>query len=146
MAIFTLLVAAALAQAAPVGWTHTVPIAHGEGRATATYRAVPDISTRQIGMAAGTRPNSLRCTWTAAIAVERALAHPGTGAISVRQLAAPKTFKGSRPGDCIANRQNIENDIAARSDAINAHLVRVAETDQRDLRAEIDTRAPPTGR
>jgi hypothetical protein len=146
MAIFTLLAAAALAQAAPAGWTHAVPVAHGDGRATATYRAVPDISTRQIGMTAGTRPSSVRCTWTAEIAVERALVHPGTGASSVRQLAAPKTFKGSRPGDCTANRQNIESDIAARSDAINAHLVRVAEADQRDLRAEIDTLAPPTGR
>ncbi len=146
MAIFTLLAAAALAQAAPAGWTHAVPVAHGDGRATAIYRAVPDISTRQVGMAAGTRPSSMRCTWTAAIAVERELAHPGTGSGSVRRLASLKTLKGSRPGDCTANRQNIESDIASKSDAINAHLVRVAETDQRDLRAEIDTLAPPSGR
>ena len=39
-----------------------------------------------------------------------------------------------------------DSDIASRSGAINAHLLRVAEQDQRDLRAEIEALAPPTGR
>ena len=64
----------------------------------------------------------------------------------MRKLAGMKTLKGSRPGDCTINRRSIDRDIAAQADAINAHLVAVAEQDQRELRAEIETLAPPTGR
>jgi hypothetical protein len=144
MLILVFLATAALAT--PVAWTHEVTIAHGGTRATASYRALPDITTRQVGMTAGTRPGNVRCDWTAAIGVERRLLHADKPATSVRQLAAMKTLKGSRPGDCSANRRTIERDIASRSDAINAYLLRVAEQDQRELRAEIDTLAAPTGR
>ena len=146
MLLFTLFAAATLAQTAPTAWTHDVPMAQGDSQATASYRALPRVKTRQVGMSAGTRPSSLRCDWTAAIGVERHLSYAGKIASSVRQLSAEKTFKGSRPGDCAANRRNIDADLASRSDAINAHLMSVAEQDQRELRAEIDTLAPPMGR
>ena len=147
MHILVLLATATLGAATPTpsAWTHAVPINHDGTQATATYRALPDVTTRQVGMAAGTRPSSVRCDWRAAIMVERQLVAAGKAATSVRQLPAMKTLKGSRPGDCHANQRNIDSDIASRSGAINAHLLRVAEQDQRDLRAEIATLAPPTG-
>ncbi len=146
MHILALIAAATLAPAMPTAWTYAVPINHGGAEVTATYRALPDITTRQVGMAAGTRPSSVRCDWRAAITVERQLVAIGKAAASVRQLPVMKTLKGSRPGDCHGNRRNIDSDIASRSEAINAHLLRVAEQDQRDLRAEIETLGPPTGR
>lgn len=142
----TILSAAALAQATPAPWTHSVPVQHGNGQAMAVYHAAPTVTTRQVGMSAGTRMSTVRCDWTADIGVERHLSYPGREATSVRKLAAMKALKGSRPGDCTANRRAIDREIAARSDAINAHLVAVAEQDQRELRAEIETLALPSGR
>ena len=147
-----ILATAALAQAAPAQpagpaiWTHDVPVAYGGGQAIARYSALPEINTRQVGMAAGARMSTVRCDWTADIGVERRLAYPGKATTGVRKLVGMKTLKGSRPGDCTINRRNIDRDIAAQADAINAHLVAVAEQDQRELRAEIETLAPPTGR
>ena len=154
MLMLAILATATLAQAAPLAWTHDVPmvqsseapVSQAAGQVTASYQALPRITTRQVGMSAGTRSSSVRCDWTANISVERHLRQAGKPGTSIRQLPAMKTLKGSRPGDCAANRGNINADIASRSDAINAHLASVAEQDQSALRAEIETLAPPTGR
>ena len=137
--LLTLAVAAAV-QPGPARWTHTAPVAHGSGQVTATYIARPVVATRQIGTSMGSRMSTERCVWTAEIGVERQL---GDGS---RALASTKTFKGSRHGSCAINRDAIDREIAAKAPEINAHLMTVAEHDQRELRSEIKTLTPPAGR
>ena len=144
--LLAILAVASVAGATPATWTHTVPVTHGPGTGTAGYTAYPVIATRQIGMAAGTRMSSKRCVWTADIAVERRLETAGVERTGRREMPATRTLKGSRPGACTGNRHVIDQEIAAQTPAITAHLVAVAERDQRDLRSEIETLAPPTGR
>lgn len=146
MLFLATLAAATLAPATPTEWTHIVPVAHAISKATATYVARPTITTRQIGMATGTRPSTVRCTWTADISVERRLGAPGAETGGVRGIASAKTFTGSRHGSCMNNRRAIDREIAALAPEINAHLLAVADRDQRELRSEIETLAPPTGR
>ncbi|NJC09214.1 hypothetical protein [Polymorphobacter fuscus] len=144
--ITTLAAAAAIAQATPAQWTHSVPVDHGRGQATAIYEARPVVSTRQIGTSMGTRMSTARCLWTADIAVERRLETSGVNQTGTREMAAVKTLKGSRHGACATSRGSIDKEIAAQTPAIRAHLVAVAERDQQELRTEIDTLAPPAGR
>jgi hypothetical protein len=144
MILLATLAAATVAQATPAEWTHSVPVTAGNRTTTATYVARPNVTTRQIGMAAGPRTSTMRCTWTADITVERRLGD--ASAADARDVAATKTLNGSRHGSCIANRKAIDQEIAAKAPEINAHLLAVAERDQRQLRTEIETLAPPTGR
>lgn len=145
--ITSLAAAAAMATAtpAPAGWTHSVPVAHGGVEATATYQARPRVTTRQVGLSAGPRMSSVRCIWTADIEVERHLTQAGAEAAGLRTLASAKTFSGQRPGECQANRRGIDKEIAAKAPEIQAHLLAVAEHDQRELRTEVELLAAPIG-
>jgi hypothetical protein len=144
--LLTLIAAATVASAAPAQWTHEVAVPHGQGKANAVYVARPDVKLRQIGAAAGTRMSSERCLWTADINVERRLETPGVEIAGRREMPATKTLSGSRHGACMHQRSAIDTEIAAQAPAINAHLVEVAERDQRDLRSEIEALSPPNGR
>jgi hypothetical protein len=143
--ITALAAAAAMANATPANWTHTVPVAHRDMAATATYQARPRVTTRQIGMSAGPRMSTVRCVWTADIEVERQLTATGSEASGLRTLPSAKSISGQRHGDCTANRRAIDRDIAARTPEIQAHLLAVAEQDQRELRSEVDVLAAPIG-
>lgn len=144
--LLTIIAAASVATATPVEWTHQVAVPVGHGKANAVYVARPDVKLRQIGMAAGTRMSTERCLWTADINVERRLETPGVEMAGRREMPVTKTLSGSRHGACMQQRSAIDTEIAAQSPAINAHLVEVAERDQRDLRSEIEALSPPTGR
>jgi len=108
---------------------------HHRGRpVTATYRPAVRVAHRQIGSTApGGRTSTLRCAWTASVAVERH-ARRDDGLTVVRHLAAAPVT-GSRPGWCAA---------AARADSprIDAHvrhqLAAVAAADGTTLRADLD--------
>ena len=141
----TLAAAAAIADATPAPWTHSVPVAHGGVQATATYEARARVSTREIGTAAGTRMSTLRCVWTAEIATERRLSQAGSATESRRALASTKTFKGQRPGYCAHARPDIDQEIASKSSEIDAHLLAVSTQDQHELRAEVETLTVPRG-
>lgn len=141
MIFLATLAAATIVQATPAQWSHSVPVASGNPDVAATYIARPNVTTRQIGMAPGPRPGTMRCVWTADIAVERRLADN-----SIRTLAADKRLSGSRHGGCLQNRREIDREIAASTPAINAHLAAVAERDQRQLRTEVEALALPGGR
>jgi hypothetical protein len=145
MTLFATLAAATLAQATPAALIHSVPITHSGGQATAIYEARPVLATRQVGMSAGTRMSSVRCVWTADVAIERRLVAAGGGATGVRTLAPVKTVGGSLPGDCAVNRKAIDRDLAARAPELKAHLLAVAGQDQRDLLAEVETLVQPSG-
>lgn len=144
--LLTIIAAATVATTAPAQWTHEVAVPHGHGKANAVYVARPDVKLRQIGMAAGTRMSTERCLWTADINVERRLEAPGVENAGRRDMPTTKTLSGSRHGACAHQRSAIDSEIAAQAPAINAHLIEVAERDQRELRTEIEALLPPTGR
>jgi hypothetical protein len=89
--------------------------------------------------------SSARCVWTADMVIERRLVTAGGSVTNVRVLAPVKTVGGSLPGDCAVNRKAIDRDFAARAAELNAHLLAVAGQDHRDLLAEIETFAQPSG-
>lgn len=140
----TILAAALLAQATGGSFTHSVSAQPGSTVA-ATYEARPVVTTRQIGAAGGTRMGTMRCTWKAAINVERRL-EAGDASTPARSLMPVKTLTGSRHGDCFTGRRGIDQEIASRAPEIRAHLEAVAMQDQRDLRAELESLVPTSGR
>ena len=139
MLFLATLAAATIVQASPAEWTHSVPVTNNGVTTTAIYTAKPTINLRQIGMAAGPRPGTMRCTWSADIAVDRRL---GNTAADTRAIGSEKRLNGSRHGSCIQNRDEIHREIAGKSPEINAYLLAVAQRDQQQLRAEIDALSP----
>ena len=56
-----------------------------------------------------------------------------------RAISTDKRFSGSEPGACHPARQPGETTIARHRDAIQAHLVAVAQADRAPLLAELDS-------
>ncbi len=140
MLFLATLAAVTIVQATPADWTHSVPVTHGSVTTTAIYTAKPTVTLREIGMAPGPRPGTMRCLWTADIAVDRRL---GNTAADARTIGSEKRLNGSRHGSCQQNGREIDREIAGKSPEINAHLRAVAERDQQQLRAEIKMLSPP---
>ena len=116
--------------------SHSVAVNHGAVTATAVYVAKPAVSTRNIGLSAGTRPSSLRCLWTAEIGVTRHL--QGENAMASRSLASDKVISGSRPGRCSDATRAINAEVASRLPEIKTYLAEVAAQDEQVLRKELD--------
>ena len=136
------LIAAALLQAAAGTPAHSVQIDHNGQPVDVTYRSDVSVTHRQVGAAgAPGRPNTLRCTWKAAIDVHREARHPG-GLTMARTISADTPVSGSRNGWCATQRDAIAADVAQRSGAIRDHLLAVAAEDHQTLRAELDARGP----
>lgn len=108
-----------------------------QGRPVAvSYRADTDVTTRQIGMSAGTRMSSERCLWKARVGVVREANGAGNALINQR-LDADKAWRGSRHGSCTLAKREIARDLARRDDDIRAHLVEVAARDRSQLAADM---------
>lgn len=123
---------------APQPIAHTVTVEHQSAPLNATYRADVDVSTRQVGMSAGTRPSTARCLWQARVGVVREIARENTGMYS-RKLDADKLIEGSRPGSCSSVTRQLERDLAAIQGDVRAHVVEVAQRDGDALRADLRT-------
>lgn len=123
------LLALATASAAPfVDPVHRTSVDHQGRSLDVTYRADTKVSTRQIGMSAGTRPTTERCLWTARVAVVRDVA--GTrGASLSHRLDADQIIRGSHFGKCSENRAQVASSIVRRSNEVKAHLAEVARGD-----------------
>jgi hypothetical protein len=118
---------------------HQLRVEHRGAAHDVTYRGTVDVAHRQIGMASALgRPGSQRCLWTGTVAVERHVARPDGTAFPARPIARDEVLTGSRPGDCRANATAIHREVAARQDAVRAHVVAVAERDHPEMRAELD--------
>lgn len=108
-----------------------------QGRPVAiSYRAETDVSTRQIGMAAGTRMSSERCLWKARVGVVREVGGEGAALINQR-LDADKAWSGSRHGSCTLAKRQVARDLARRDDDIRAHLADVAARDRSQLAVDL---------
>ncbi|MEA3389132.1 hypothetical protein [Sphingobium sp. CCH11-B1] len=126
----------ALIALAAAAASHSVTIDHHGQRIGATYTARADVQAKTVGARAGIRMDGQRCQWTATIVVDRALDH---GPAHARAISTDKRFSGSEPGACHPARQPGETTIARHRDAIQAHLVAVAQADRAPLLAELDS-------
>lgn len=126
----------ALIALAAAAASHSVTIDHHGQRLGATYTARADVQAKTVGARAGTRMDGQRCHWTATIVVDRALDH---GPAHARTISTDKRFSGSEPGACHPGRRPGETKIAQHRDAIQAHLLAVAQADRAPLLAELDS-------
>ena len=115
---------------------HQIQIEHQNSPMAVSYRADTKVTTRQIGMAAGTRTSTERCVWTAQVRVLREATRPN-GASWQHRLDADKTMSGSQPGKCSQNQKRIAGEMARRGDDIRAHLAAVAASDKAQLAADL---------
>lgn len=117
---------------------HSAQLDHHSGPVTARYRGALVVDHRQIGaVAPAGRASSLRCHWTAQIAVERR-ATTAAGATTQRSFVSDRSLSGHRPGWCAGQRDAIARDVAAQSIALDRHIQAVAREDHDILRAELD--------
>lgn len=131
------LLAMATASAAPLAdQVHRTSVEHQGQRYEVTYRADTRVSTRQIGMSAGTRPSTERCLWSARVAVTRDVSHPNGAALSHR-LDGVNVMRGSHYGKCSENKANVATSIARRADDVRTHLVNAVGRDAQRLAADL---------
>jgi hypothetical protein len=121
-----------------LGATHTVSVPHHTGPVTAEYQGKIEVQHRQVGSPApGGRSSTLRCAWTANLAVNR-MATSGTGAMASRSFTQSKVAAGTRPGWCSANRAAIAADVAARVGDPSQYLAAAAREDRLVLDTELE--------
>ena len=134
------LLAGLLLGATPVsaGLEHRVELPHASGAVAAHYVGDVVIRHRQTGaVGAPGRPSTLRCVWEANLTVERHARHT-SGSAAMRSLRRDAVATGSRVGWCEGSRAAINEEVAARSDEWQRHMLALAEEDRADLLAEID--------
>jgi len=111
-----------------------VALQHRGRAVTATYRPAVRVAHRQIGSTApGGRAATLRCVWTASIAVERH-ARRDDGLTVVRHLAAD-SVTGSRPGWC---SKTVRVDTARIDAHVRQQVAAAAAADDTSLLADLD--------
>ena len=118
------------------GLEHRVAVPHQSGAIDALYRGEVIVRHRQVGaVSAPGRPSTLRCVWTASLAVERQGRHAAGSATRVLRRAVAN---GSRVGWCDTSRTAIDQEVAARGAEWRRHMLALAEADRADLLAEVD--------
>lgn len=132
--------ALALGLAAPaLALEHEAVIDHAAGPIAADYRGAVTIETRQLGAAgAAGRPSTLRCQWSATLAVER-VASVGAALQSRRMLTHDNVASGSRPGWCPTDPEVINRLVDRRSEDLRSAMLALVEQDRAALIAEADT-------
>jgi hypothetical protein len=136
------MISLALATLATLGAAATAPheiaVDHRGTGYQVSYRPQVETRVKTVGAAAGTRMSQQRCRWAMVVQVERQVRSAGGAPDSGRLLPRSKELTGERPGSCIQNRGAIDADIAARADAVRAHVAEVARSDRPALLADID--------
>lgn len=120
---------------------HSVRISNEGTPVDVTYRAVTNVSVRQIGSSPPTRVSNVRCVWTGRVALERRMTRDADhdGPPAIRVLPDERIFNGSRHGDCMTNRRAIDTEMARRTDQIRPHLAAAAQADHDAALAELKT-------
>lgn len=115
---------------------HRVRIDHASGPINAAYTGAVTMAARQVGAPGpGGRAATLRCEWTASLAVEREASHAG-GTLSRRIDAEGLTL--TRAGWCNAHRADVARQVAERSDALHRRVLAVAEADRAVLVQQLE--------
>jgi len=120
---------------------HSIRISNEGTPVDVTYRAITDVSVRQIGSSPPTRMSSVRCVWTGRVALERRMTREADhdGPPAVRVLPDERTFNGSRHGDCMTNRKAIDTEMTRRTDEIRPQLIAAAQADHGAALADLKT-------
>lgn len=117
---------------------HRTQVQHASGTVDAEYRGTVTLAARQIGTPApGGRAPTLRCEWTAGLAVEREARHASGGLLS-RTIDDADGLKMSRAGWCNAHRNDVAQHFAERSDELHRQLLAVAEADRDVLVSQVE--------
>lgn len=114
------------------GLDHRTEVQHQGAAVELVYRGRAMIRSKQVGAASSTRVSAVRCAWRVHVAVDRTMGG------STRTVATDEILSGSRPGDCLANRRAIGEDVAARGEAVRAHVAAVAGRDRPQALAELE--------
>ncbi|PKP90085.1 MAG: hypothetical protein CVT76_10110, partial [Alphaproteobacteria bacterium HGW-Alphaproteobacteria-15] len=99
---------------------HAVTIEHAGGPIAADYQGTIAVDLRQVGAAgvAG-RPSTLRCNWTASLAVERT-AKVGETLQTRNWLNRDDVASGSRPGWCKPQDRAIKRLVESKREEFRA--------------------------
>lgn len=130
----SILIAAALAAATTALPAHTSTVEHRGQNLAVEYRPVVETKLRQAGMAPPGRPATQICNWKASVSVERKL----QGAAHSQRVGDVREISGSQAGDCNLQGDRIAQQVAARGDAVQAHVAAVAAADRPVLLADLD--------
>lgn len=126
------------AQAPDTTGEHSTRFEHPLGTVEVQYRGDVRVVQKQVGsVAPGGRPSTLRCSWTAQLAVNRE-ARTAMGRMTSRQFIHESIASGSRVGWCRTNKTSISKELAKQTQDLRKNLVEVAEKDRPALIAEID--------
>lgn len=98
------------------------------GRSTASSDWVP---------APGGRSSTLRCAWSADLAMDR-IASSSRGMRTSRSFAKNDVANGSLPGWCTTNKSAIAGEVARKVVDANKHILEAAREDQSALLLELD--------
>ncbi|RYY25762.1 MAG: hypothetical protein EOP62_12955 [Sphingomonadales bacterium] len=130
---------AAMTAAEPIlSLEHRAQVEHASGTVDAQYRSRVSLSRSQVGTPA--KPgmaSSLRCDWRADIVVERE-ARLSSGSLLSRSIADSGVVTVSRPGWYTKQDRALTKQIAGREDELRGHAMRMAQSDEAQLRAEIE--------
>lgn len=136
--IMSLVAGLLLGAPVPDASVHHVKLDHRGTSVDVRYRSTVVIDHRQIGtVAPAGGASTLRCAWTARIAVHREARHP-SGSSATRAIDGARAFAGSRPGWCASNRTAIAREVARRGDELRTHMLAAAEGDHGALAAELE--------
>nr|WP_086491716.1 hypothetical protein [Novosphingobium panipatense] len=134
-----ILTAAALGASTPAATpAHSVQIDHRGASYAVDYVTHVETRAKAIGISPSTRPSSRRCIVTAEVSVERRIQPAGGGHAIATRLPATRSFTQNHPGDCRKGSDDGARLVAARSDAIDAHVRELASADHHDTLAAID--------
>ncbi|TCU60876.1 hypothetical protein EDF58_101172 [Novosphingobium sp. PhB57] len=136
MSLLALTAAAALT-AAPAT-AHSVQIDHHGASYAVDYVTHVETRSKAIGISPPTRPSSRRCIVSADVSVERRIQPAGGGRAITTRLPETRTFTQNHPGDCRSDGKDAAKLVAGKSDAIGAHVRKLASADHHDTLAAID--------
>lgn len=137
--LLTAVMALGLTTASPVTTVgQSIQIDHNTGPLTANYHGNIKIDQKQIGTVAPSgRPSTLRCMWTASIAVTRD-AKTAAGMILSRQFVRENVASGSHSGWCSKNKTAIAESVAKRTPDLERHMTALVQEDRNILLADLD--------
>lgn len=117
---------------------HSTQIDHDTGPLTANYHGNIEIDQKQTGSVTPSgRPSTLRCMWTASIAVTRD-AKTADGMILGRQFVRENVASGSYAGWCSKNKIAIAESVAKRTPDLERHMTALVQEDRNILLADLD--------
>lgn len=113
-------------------------IDHDTGPLTANYHGNISIDQKQTGSVTPSgRPSTLRCMWTASIAVTRD-AKTADGMILGRQFVHENVASGNYAGWCRKDKIAIAESVAKRTPDLERHMTALVQEDRNILLADLD--------